>query len=191
MGHAVLSGLQQHPEEATLQLDCKNAFNTVRRQNVLDSVGHEAPQPLPLAQWMYCQPSALLVPDAPQNSPVIQSCIGVRQGDPGKKSSLCGPLLFALAIQPMLLSVQKSFHSVRIVAYQDDIVLQGPKGELQLAYTELRGLLAAEGLQIQLQKCRIYSPDSAQASELASSSASLKPQGASWLQAAQWGSLIS
>jgi hypothetical protein len=67
----------------------------------------------------------------------------------------------------MLLSVQESFPSVRIVAYLDDIVLQGPSGELKNAYSELRCLLAAAGLQIQRDKCRLYSPDSVQASELA------------------------
>jgi hypothetical protein len=82
VGLAVQAGLQAHPDKVTLQLDCKNAFNTVSREHMLAAVTQEAPQLLPLAQWLYCKPSALLVPNAPQEAPALQSCTGVRQGDP-------------------------------------------------------------------------------------------------------------
>jgi hypothetical protein len=161
MGHAFQSGLHAHPGDVTLQLDCKNAFNTVSRQHMLAAVAQEAPQLLPLAQWMYCKPSALLVPNAPLDAPTIQSSSGVRQGDP------CGPLFFALTVQPMLQSVQQCFAEVRVIAYLDDVVLQGPYEEVKSAYSELRSQLDAAGLHIQRAKSLVYSPDPALAADLA------------------------
>jgi hypothetical protein len=95
---------------------------------------------------MYCKPSALLVPNAPLDAPTIQSSSGVRQGDP------CGPLFFALTVQPMLQSVQQCFAEVRVIAYLDDVVLQGPYEEVKSAYRELRSQLDAAGLHIQRAK---------------------------------------
>ena len=65
MGHAVQTGLDNHPRDITVQLDCKNAFNTVSRQHMLAAVQHTAPQLSPLVWWMYGQPSDLVVPNAP------------------------------------------------------------------------------------------------------------------------------
>ena len=128
---------------------------------MLAAVAQEAPQLRPLAQWMYCKPSALLVPNAPLDTPTIQSCSGVRQGDP------CGPLFFALTIQPMLRFVQQSFAEVRVIAYLDDVVLQGPYEDVKRAYSELRSQLEAAGLLIQRAKSLVYSPDPALAADLA------------------------
>jgi hypothetical protein len=128
---------------------------------MLAAIMQEAPQLLPLAQWLYCKPSALLVPNAPQGAPPIQSCTGVRQGDP------CGPLFFALTVQPMLKSVHESFPGVRVIAYLDDIVLQGPCDAVKRAYSELRDQLSTAGLQIQREKSIAYSTDPALADELA------------------------
>jgi hypothetical protein len=50
VGLAVQAGLQTQPVEVTLQLDRKNAFNTVSREHTLAAVMQEAPQLLSLAQ---------------------------------------------------------------------------------------------------------------------------------------------
>ena len=110
---------------------------------MLSSIATAATPLLPLAKWMYSEASPLLVPGAPPNSARLWSKQGVRQGDP------CGPLFFALAVQPVLKTLRELFPGVRIIAYLDDIVLQGPVSDVHLAHTRLTDELAKKGLQVQ------------------------------------------
>ena len=128
---------------------------------MLAAVASEAPQLVPLSQWLYLKPGALVVPNAPPGSPIIQSSTGVRQGDP------CGPLFFALTIQPILQRVQQIVPDVRMVAYLDDIVLQGKRHDVQRAYSDLRRQISEAGLYIQRDKSLIYSPHPQEADWLA------------------------
>jgi hypothetical protein len=68
-------------------------------------------------------------------------------------------LFFALAIQPLLCSLQQSFPALRIIAYLDDIVLQGTHDDVRSGYGELRLGLSQMGLQVQRRKSWVYSPD--------------------------------
>ena len=128
MGHAVQTGLDKHPHEITLQLDCKNAFNTVSRQHMLEAVQQTVPKLTPLVWWMYGQPSDLVVPNAPPEALIIRSSSGVNQGDP------IGPRLFALTIQPQLRAVQQALPNLRVIAYLDDIVMQGEFDDVKEVY---------------------------------------------------------
>jgi hypothetical protein len=53
LGHAIRADILAHPEDVTLQLDFKNAFNTLSREAMLKAVADRAPQLLKLALWMY------------------------------------------------------------------------------------------------------------------------------------------
>lgn len=161
IGHAVQAGLSAHTEHVTLQIDCKNAFNSLCRTSMLNAIAVAATPLLPLADWMYSAASPLLVPGAPANSSVLWSKQGVRQGDP------CGPLFFALAVQPILQSLSEAFSGVRIIAYLDDIVLQGPTDDVQQAHPRLTAELVEVGLQVQPGKSCAYSAHGAAAQQLA------------------------
>jgi hypothetical protein len=109
LGHAMRAGLLSHPEDVTMQLDFRSAFNSLSREAMLKAVAHRAPQLFKFADWMYKQPSPLRLAEAPPETAPLWSESGVRQGDP------CRPLLFALAIPPVLESVP--WHpSVRLIA---------------------------------------------------------------------------
>ena len=63
-----------------------------------------------------------------QVSEPLWSAAGVRQGDP------CGPCLFALTLWDSL-EVSSLWHpEVRVIAYLDDVALQGPKEDVADAY---------------------------------------------------------
>jgi hypothetical protein len=49
IGHALRAGMQAEPNSVTIQLDWKNAFNTLSRQNMLGAVAARCPALLPLA----------------------------------------------------------------------------------------------------------------------------------------------
>jgi hypothetical protein len=67
----------------------------------------------------------------------------------------------------MLQSVQDSFPGVRLIAYLDDIVLQGPADAVKLAYSVLRAQLSTAGLELQREKSAVYPSDPALADDLA------------------------
>ena len=124
------------------------------------TVQQTAPQLSPLVWWMYGQPSDLVVPNAPPGAPTIRSSSGVRQGDP------CGPLLFALTIQPQLRAVQQALPNLRIIAYLDDIALQGEFDDVTEGYGLIKQRLSEVGLEIQQHKSLVYSPDFDQKDEM-------------------------
>jgi hypothetical protein len=119
VGHALRAGLAAEAEAAeagvTLQIDWKNAFNTVRRDRMLAAVAERCPALLPAAAWAYGRHCRLCVQQTDQ---VINSESRVRQGDP------LGMLLFALTLQGPLEEVA-SMNLARPVAFADDTFLQG------------------------------------------------------------------
>ncbi|KAI0978845.1 hypothetical protein GJ496_008629 [Pomphorhynchus laevis] len=75
-----------------LKVDVKNVFNTLRHEAFIHAVDNLFPECAPSVRWCYEQSSYLqLVGQNP-----LQSSCGVQQGDP------FGPILFSLAIQPII-----------------------------------------------------------------------------------------
>ena len=75
------------PLKALVKLDFENAFNSLRRDKMLSSVGELAPDILPFVHSAYSSPSSLYC-----GNDILQSSEGVQQGDP------LGPLLFCLSL---------------------------------------------------------------------------------------------
>jgi len=80
------------PGELILQVDMKNAFNTLDRIALLEEVKARSPLLYPYAASCYSQPAVLFGPGF-----TLPSKCGVQQGD------VCGPALFALALQRLVL----------------------------------------------------------------------------------------
>ena len=93
IGHALSSDIAADPDCVTLQLDYRNAFNSLSRTHMLEAIKKLQPSMLPFAQWSYCRPSRLHINGAPPVTLPIMSECGVRQGDP------CGPLFLALTAE--------------------------------------------------------------------------------------------
>ena len=74
-----------------LQIDLKNAYNSVSRAHMLECVRAKAPAFAAWADWTYGQPAPLVI----NEKVTILSQEGVQQGDP------LGPLFFALAALPI------------------------------------------------------------------------------------------
>jgi len=160
LGHAIRAGVMEHPDDVTVQLDFKNAFNTLSREAMLKAVAKRVPQMLIYAQWMYKQASPLWLAETPVGAAPLWSKAGVRQGDP------CGPLFFALTLQDALRATQLWNDDVRVIAYLDDVFLQGPSDAVTLAYYDLQQQALNIGLDLQPAKCTVYSPNTSNAEEI-------------------------
>ena len=133
------------PGHLLLKLDFKNAFNTLRRDKMLESVKEYAPELFTLVLSAYEQPSLLFCGDH-----IVESAEGVQQGDP------LGPLLFCLAIQPLVLKLRSEFN----VFYLDDGTIGGCVEDvihdLQLVEEEA----GRAGLQLNRRKTELICDDS-------------------------------
>jgi hypothetical protein len=132
------------PGRALVKLDFSNAFNSLRRDCMLEAVAKSLPSLLPLALSSYGTPSFLWLGDG-----ILSSEEGAQQGDP------LGPLLFCITIQPLLASCPCEFVS----GYLDDV---GLGDEVSLLPERVRALEAAAsslGLSLNHTKCEILGLD--------------------------------
>ena len=99
------------PESHVLvKLDFKNAFNCIHRDILLDRVAEVIPELYPFCHLAYGSSTSLKFGDF-----MVWSCEGVQQGDP------MGPLLFCLALHPILLALASPLR----IAFMDDVTLGG------------------------------------------------------------------
>ena len=103
-----------------------------------------APRLAPWVHWCYELPSRLLF-----HHYVLHSSAGVQQGD------ALGPLLFSLALQPILLALEGIAGIDITVGYLDDVVIAGSDTAVLQAYQYLQHAAPQVGLQLnQLQALR-------------------------------------
>ena len=89
--HAARLYMKDLQHRCVLKLDFRNAFNTLRRDKMLQAVQNFAPDLFSFVHASYSSPSSLFWSDK-----IIQSVESVQQGDP------LGPLLFCLTIHPLV-----------------------------------------------------------------------------------------
>jgi hypothetical protein len=156
--HTLWAGLSANPSCVTVQVDWQNAFNTLRRERMLDAVAQRCPALLRMAAWAYGRHSHLLVHQS--LGPVVRSQSGVRQVDP------LGPLLFAPTLQGPLEEVA-AMGLARPLTYADDTFLQGALAPTMQAFTALTALAALLGIYSQPAKCAVHFGDHAAATAVA------------------------
>ena len=78
-----------------------------------------------------------------------------------------GPFLFPLGLQEQLEKLASEFPAVRVLAYLDNIYLQGPAAEVEKALLRFRQPCKSNGLDMATEKCELWYPaDPARAEEL-------------------------
>ena len=149
--HQIVSS--QDSTDVIIQIDGKNAFNSIRRRFILDRILAE-PKFASLARflkWSYGEASPLYDENGVW---VFDSASGVRQGDP------LGPLLFSLGLHGVLESLVRKHPEVAIYGYLDDLTLTGEATKVISAYKYLKGLLLAVGIVVNGSKSQGFcSPD--------------------------------
>ena len=130
-----------------VSLDFSNAFNAVHRQEFMDRARDVCPGLLPWLRTSYGGAAELFL-----GSHSLQATSGVQQGDP------LGPLLFALAIHPILQAIQQACPDVLQAWYLDDGRLCGDTEEVERGVRLVQELGAARGLSLNASKSELWWP---------------------------------
>ncbi|XP_011555023.3 uncharacterized protein LOC105386209 [Plutella xylostella] len=147
-------------DDVIVKVDIRNAFNTVERDTVLSKVLEKIPSLYPFLHQCYSRPSNLFFGDS-----LMESRVGVQQGDP------LGPLLFSLAIQDVIVALRSPLN----VWYLDDGTIGGRP---EVVSEDLRSLAEGfrrMGLEVNAQKCELYSCSGQASQEILSQVESVVP----------------
>ena len=123
-----------------IKIDFKNAFNTLRRDSILEAVAKHFPELLPFAQSTIGEISSLQFGDF-----VLQSEEGAQQGDPLE------PLYFCLAFKKLL----ESLRCELVLGYLDDVTIGGEATCVLKDFIQLELAARKIGLEINYNKCEI------------------------------------
>ncbi|XP_076896048.1 uncharacterized protein LOC143548884 [Bidens hawaiensis] len=130
---------------ALLTVDFSNAFNLVDRSTLLKEVRARCPSISLWVNFLYGQPARLYV-----GNDCIQSTTGVQQGDP------LGPLLFALALHPLIHQVRDGCKLLFHAWYLDDGMIIRDAIEVAKALDIIRSKGPSLGLELNIKKAEVY-----------------------------------
>ena len=127
-----------------LKVDLRNAFNSIRRSACLEGIRRHCPGLVAWSSWCMGDTSLVF-----WGKRTLECKTGVQQGDP------LGPLLFAAGIHDVIESLigHDSFYQTW---YLDDGLLVGPAPIIHELVSRMTTLLAAKGLQVNPDKCELY-----------------------------------
>jgi len=132
-----------------LSVDVRNAFNTVSRASLFNSIVNCIPSLTAYYLLSYGSPTPLMVVTT-SGTREISSEEGVRQGAP------LSSLFFCLAIQDVLQHIVTSHPSVSVSCYADDMNFGGKSlNELDIIYSELEAELGHRSLVLRPDKSKL------------------------------------
>ena len=129
-----------------LAMDCKNAFNSIRRGHISNAINSVCPNLISYFTWAYEKPVEL---KSSFHSTPILSSTGVRQGDP------LGPLLFSLGVARALDRVRNIHRHVVVQAYLDDVFIYGTVSDCISTAKLLKYHFVQLGLHFNDNKCNM------------------------------------
>jgi Reverse transcriptase (RNA-dependent DNA polymerase) len=128
------------PDEAVIKIDFSNAFNTLRRDAMLEAAYRSIPAAYSFVHASYAHESILFF-----GNEVLFSSEGLQQGDP------LGPLLFSITTLPLLSSCAAPFK----FGYLDDFTLGGNVAVLDQDVAKLKNDAKQLGLIVNDNKCEV------------------------------------
>ena len=123
-----------------MKVDFENAFNSIRRDKLLESVKNDFECVFPFLYQCYSQDSILTF-----NGTRLKSAEGIQQGDP------LGPLCFSLCLQGLVSSLSSAFN----VWYLDDGTLASDPSTVESDFKKIIQEQHSLGLQFNIKKCEL------------------------------------
>ena len=130
-----------------LLVDFKNAFNLIDRSVLLHEARVRCPSISPWVEFCYSRPARLYYEDS-----ILWSCQGVQQGDP------LGPLLFALALHPLVHAINQACELSLQAWYLDDGTIVGDTLVVARALDIIRSEGPSRGLFLNVDKTELFWP---------------------------------
>ena len=154
--HTVRHLLHSHGKDwACISIDCKNAYGSVLLstiQHELQLIKHGRADLIAAYFDNFVIPlRKLKSPGVADDDGAIDVRDGIIQGDP------VSPLLFCLALQPVLRAVQDNLKSGHVFGYLDDVVLVGPVADIFPAFELFKSKAATISLTVNLTKTKVLS----------------------------------
>jgi hypothetical protein len=134
---------------AALQLDFRNAFNSLDRTVLLTEAQTRTPTLFNYLRYAYGRPAPMF-----SEGRILWSTRGTQQGCP------LGPVGFSVGLQPIAEAIAQNAGLLWSVWYLDDGLLVGTPAQLQQALTFLQGETERTGIQLNLDKCVLWGPGS-------------------------------
>jgi hypothetical protein len=129
-----------------LQIDFRNAFNTIDRSVLLEEVRKRLPTLFPWIEKCYGAGSHLFTETA-----ILASLAGLHQGDP------LAMLLFSMVLQPLVLQIRRDIPELLANCwFADDGTLAGPRDDLIKAFKFLLKEGPLRGLHVSTTKCVVW-----------------------------------
>ena len=127
-------------DKALLKVDFSNAFNTIRRDKILEATKAHIPTLLPFVHSVYSSSSTLL-----WEGELLLSSEGIQQGDP------LGPMLFCIAIHSLVSILESEFKAF----FLDDGTLGGTFGSLTADLKRIEEIGQSLGLSLNMSKSEL------------------------------------
>jgi len=143
--HHTRQFFEENNNSSIIKIDFKNAFNTVKRSEIIKRAEILFPDCMAYIRSSYASHSFLLF-----GNTVINSEVGVQQGDP------LGPLLFCCTIQPIVERVQSKLN----VWYMDDGTIGGEESVVVADFEMIKSEARKVGLEINMRKCEALNVNS-------------------------------
>ena len=140
LGYGSSGGCEAAVHATRRFLSNKNAFNSLRRDRLLEVIKSELPELYPFIWQAYSSSSTLFFGDI-----LIQFASGVQQGDP------LGPALFSLSIH----SLASSLSSKVNIWYLDDGTIGGSTEEVVRDFNTILQSSSSFGLELNESKCEV------------------------------------
>ena len=156
--HKTIAALTEaNPRGVILAFDAKNAFNSVPRQQVLDSVAVRAPDLGPTAAAWLGRTTTHLFWNDNEDAARVRATSGVDQGCP------LSPALFAIAIAGALDEIHAALQTLspvcKVFSYLDDVMVFTPPEHAAAADQIVAETLLRHGLQVQQDKTQAWTKD--------------------------------
>ncbi|CAK0885523.1 unnamed protein product, partial [Prorocentrum cordatum] len=149
---ALQSAVHDRPGSLLIAVDVANAFGTVSRQAVLDSLSAVLPEYGSLLARLYAKPAVGLWRDGEGDLHEVSTGSGVPQGCP------LSPAAYAAALHRTTLQHFASSPGRLVTAYLDDVVAVVPVAEAEQFLHDLSGRLSAWGLVLNATKTKVWLP---------------------------------